>query len=85
MKVFAKRSFCPVCGARIAWLRDGEAEIMLGSLDDAPTGIVPEHELWTGRREEWMPPLPGRNSSIVIARTLRRPMISYPASPVDCR
>jgi len=58
MKVFAKRSFCPRCGARIAWLRDDEAEIMLGSLDDAPTGIVPEYELWTARREEWMLPLP---------------------------
>jgi len=58
MKVFAKRSFCPACGSRIAWLRDGEAEIMLGSLDDAPTGIVPEYELWIGRREDWMDPLP---------------------------
>jgi hypothetical protein len=35
-----------------------EAEIMLGTLDDAPTGIVPEYELWAGRREEWMLPLP---------------------------
>jgi hypothetical protein len=25
MKAFAKRSFCPACGSRIAWLRDGEA------------------------------------------------------------
>ncbi|OCX22905.1 aldehyde-activating protein [Mesorhizobium hungaricum] len=58
MKVFAERSFCPLCGARIAWFRDNEAEIMLGSLDGAPTGIVPEYELWTGRREEWMLPLP---------------------------
>lgn len=57
-KVFAKRSFCPVCGSRIAWLRDGKMEIMLGSLDDAPTGIVPEYELWTGRRADWMNPLP---------------------------
>jgi hypothetical protein len=27
MKVFAERSFCSACGARIAWLRDDEAEI----------------------------------------------------------
>jgi hypothetical protein len=53
VKVFAKRGFCPACGSRIVWLRHGEAEIMLGSLDDAPTG-----ELWTGRREDWMKPLP---------------------------
>jgi hypothetical protein len=58
MKVFAKRSFCPVCGACITWLRNDEAKIMLGSLDDVPTGIVPEYELWTGLREEWMNPLP---------------------------
>jgi hypothetical protein len=58
MKVLAKRSFCLACGSRIAWLRDGEAEITLGSLDDAPTGIVPEYELWTGRRQDWMNPLP---------------------------
>jgi hypothetical protein len=58
MKVFAKRSFCPSCGGRIAWLRDDEAEIMLGSLDEAPTGITPEYELWIGRREGWMDSLP---------------------------
>lgn len=58
MKVFAERSFCSACGARIAWLRDDEAEIMLGSLDDAPTAIIPDYELWVGRREVWMHPLP---------------------------
>ena len=58
MKVVAERSFCSACGARIAWLRDDEAEIMLGSLDDAPTAIIPDYELWVGRREVWMHPLP---------------------------
>jgi hypothetical protein len=32
-------------------------EIMLGSLD-APTQIIPDYELWVGRREDWMHPLP---------------------------
>jgi hypothetical protein len=58
MKTFASRSFCPECGSRIASLRDDEAEIMLGSLDMAPSDLAPEYELWTGRREEWILPLP---------------------------
>lgn len=58
MKTFAHRSFCPNCGSHIAWLRNGEAEIMLGSLDQAPTEIAPEYELWVGRREGWMHALP---------------------------
>jgi hypothetical protein len=58
MKTFANRSFFPECGSRIAWLRSDEAEIMLGSLVGAPGDIVPEDDLWTGRREEWLHPLP---------------------------
>ncbi|WP_353642945.1 GFA family protein [Mesorhizobium sp. WSM2239] len=52
------RSFCLYCGGRVYSLRDDEAEIMLGSLDQAPGDIAPEYELWIGRREEWMEPLP---------------------------
>ena len=58
LKTFAQRQFCPQCGSRIAWLRDHEAEIMLGSLDVAPTDLVPEYELWVVRREDWMHALP---------------------------
>lgn len=58
MKTFAKRSFCPQCGSRIAWLRDDEVEIMLGSLDMAPTDLIPEYELWVPRRENWLMALP---------------------------
>lgn len=54
MEVYAKRSFCPKCGSRIAWLRSGEAEVNLGTLDDAPSGLVPDYELWVGRRETWL-------------------------------
>lgn len=59
LKVFAGRSFCPACGSRIGWLRDGEAEICLGALDDAPVDIVPRYEIWTSRREHWLAPVPG--------------------------
>jgi hypothetical protein len=58
MRTFAQRSFCPNCGGRIAWLRNDEAEIMLGSLDIAPSDLIPEYELWTSRRENWLAALP---------------------------
>ncbi len=31
---------------------------MIGSLDEAPTDLTPEYELWIGRRENWVLPLP---------------------------
>jgi len=36
-----------------------EAEIKLGTLTDAPTGLRPSYELWIKRREAWMPPIEG--------------------------
>lgn len=56
---FAGRSFCPSCGGRLFCLRDDEAELRLGSLDDAPSDIVPTYEVWIKRREPWLDPLPG--------------------------
>jgi len=53
------RSFCPSCGSRLYSLTEDEAEIMAGSLDEAPSTLVPEYELWTFRREEWLHGLPG--------------------------
>ncbi len=51
------RSFCPTCGTRLFHL-DGEgAEICIGSLDDAPAGLVPTREGWIKRREPWLPPV----------------------------
>ncbi len=55
---YANRSFCTTCGGRVAWLSDGEAEIPIGSLDEAPTDLVPQYELWITRREPWLGPLP---------------------------
>jgi len=53
------RSFCTVCGSSLFALRDDEAEVKLGSLDDAPTGLTPNYELWIKRREHWLRPLAG--------------------------
>lgn len=54
LQAFEGRSFCPECGSRVASLREAEAEIMLGTLDIAPSDIIPGYELWIGRRESWL-------------------------------
>ena len=54
---YAGRSFCPRCGSTVFGRSDDEVEINLGSLD-APNQLVPTYELWTIRRESWLPPFP---------------------------
>jgi len=51
--------FCPGCGSRLFGVYDGGVEVQLGSLDDAPFGLVPQAELWIKRREPWIPPVEG--------------------------
>ena len=53
------RSFCPTCGSRLFSLNDHQAEIYLGTLDEAPNGVAPVAEGWVKRREHWLPPLSG--------------------------
>jgi len=36
---YGTRSFCSTCGGRVAWVDDNEAEVMIGSLDVAPTDL----------------------------------------------
>lgn len=59
VSTYEGRSFCPTCGSRVFSLDEREAEIYLGSLDDAPNGIAPQFEGWCKRRELWLPTLPG--------------------------
>mgnify|MGYP001557261300 CR=1 FL=1 len=59
VSTYGTRSFCPTCGGRVATVYDNEAEVPIGSLDVAPTDLVPEYELWTSRRETWLHALPG--------------------------
>jgi hypothetical protein len=54
LATFQGRSFCPACGSRVAHLRNDEAEIMVGTLDDGPSDLIPSYELWVGRREPWL-------------------------------
>lgn len=52
---YAGRCFCPHCGSSVFSRSGDEMEIHLGALD-APDQFVPTYELWTIRREAWLPP-----------------------------
>jgi hypothetical protein len=54
---YAGRHFCPVCGSSVFGRSGDEVEVNLGSLD-APDQFTPTYELWTLRRESWLPPFP---------------------------
>ncbi|MDW3205352.1 MAG: GFA family protein [Alphaproteobacteria bacterium] len=51
------RHFCPRCGSSVFSRSGDEIEIHMGSLD-APDQFVPTYELWTLRRESWLPDFP---------------------------
>lgn len=52
------RFFCPRCGSSIFSRSSDEIEVNLGCFDE-PDQFVPTYELWTIRRESWLPPFPG--------------------------
>ena len=54
---YAGRSFCPRCGSSLFGRSGDEVEVSLGALD-APDQLTPTYELWTIRREGWLPPFP---------------------------
>jgi hypothetical protein len=54
---YAGRFFCPRCGSPVFARSGDEIEVNLGSLD-APDRLRPTYELWTVRRESWLPPFP---------------------------
>lgn len=54
---YAGRHFCPRCGSSVFSRSGDEIEVNLGSLD-AIDQFVPSYELWTIRREAWLPPFP---------------------------
>jgi hypothetical protein len=60
LATYAGRSFCARCGSRLGCFdHDDNVEIRIGSLDDAPFGLVPEAEIWIKRREPWLPAVAG--------------------------
>ena len=54
---YAGRCFCPRCGSSVFARSGDEIEVHLGTLD-APDRLVPTYELWTVRREGWLPAFP---------------------------
>lgn len=54
---YARRFFCPRCGSSVYSQTGDEVEVHLGTLD-APNRFQPTYELWTVRRESWLPPFP---------------------------
>lgn len=56
-RAFGGRHFCPRCGSSVFSRTGDEIEINLGSLD-TPDRFRPTYELWTLRREGWLPAFP---------------------------
>lgn len=54
---YAGRAFCPHCGSSVFTRSADEIEVHLGALD-APDQLMPTYELWTLRRESWLPAFP---------------------------
>lgn len=52
------RHFCPICGSSVFSTSGAEVELHLGALD-APSQFAPTYELWTVRRETWLPAFDG--------------------------
>jgi len=54
------RFFCPRCGSPVFGRSGDEVEVNLGSLDQKDQ-FQPTYELWTIRREGWLPAFPLRH------------------------
>jgi hypothetical protein len=52
------RHFCSHCGSSVFATSDDEVEVHLGALDE-PNQFTPSYELWTERRENWLPAFAG--------------------------
>jgi hypothetical protein len=54
---FGGRHFCPRCGGSVFQRSGDEVEVSLGALDSTDQ-LMPTYELWTIRRESWLPAFP---------------------------
>ena len=54
---YAGRFFCPRCGSSVFGRSGDEIEVNLGALDSTDR-FMPTYELWTVRREAWLPRFP---------------------------
>lgn len=58
VKEYQSRFFCPHCGSSVYAELHGEIEVYLGALDE-PNQFTPSYELWTIRREAFLPEFTG--------------------------
>ena len=58
VRTYRDRSFCPTCGSPVFAHIGDEIGINLGALDE-PSQFRPTYELWTIRREDWLPEFTG--------------------------
>ena len=56
-RAYAGRHFCANCGSSVFARSGDEVELNVGAMD-APDQFTPTYELWTVRRESWLPPFP---------------------------
>jgi hypothetical protein len=52
----SRRCFCPTCGSQVFETGGHEIEIRGGAFDE-PNAVTPAYEVWTLRREHWLPPV----------------------------
>lgn len=57
-EAYQGRHFCPECGSSVFSVTGDEVEVHLGTLDE-PNMFKPTYELWTDRREAWLPEFVG--------------------------
>lgn len=53
---YQNRHFCGTCGSSVFAVSGVEIEVHLGAFDQ-PNAFAPSYELWTDRRESWLPTL----------------------------
>lgn len=58
VRQYRDSSFCPTCGSPVYAHIGDEIGINLGCLDE-PSQFRPTYELWTIRRDNWLPDFPG--------------------------
>jgi len=56
-RAYQGRHFCPRCGSSVFAQSGDEIEVNLGAFDE-PDRFRPTYELWTVRREAWLPAFP---------------------------
>ena len=57
-RAYKGRHFCPHCGGSVFAVSGDETEVNLGALDEIDR-FRPSYELWTVRREGWLPAFEG--------------------------